>query len=103
MSGQLPGPTALIPVKEPPVSIRKETGWAPEPVWTTWTNKILSLRRLDLRPFGSPASRQLLPTNLKLNKTNIFISSSIYVFIGENLIKLAVYQNGISEAYIVSF
>jgi hypothetical protein len=34
MSGQLHAPAALPPGKESP-----ETGWAPEPVWTTWRNE----------------------------------------------------------------
>jgi hypothetical protein len=36
MSGQLHAPEALLPGKEHPVRIRKEAGWVPEPVWTTW-------------------------------------------------------------------
>jgi hypothetical protein len=36
VSGQLHTPAALPPGKEPPVPIREEIGWAPEPVWTTW-------------------------------------------------------------------
>jgi hypothetical protein len=33
VSGQLRSPAALPSGKEPPVSIGKEAGWAPEPVW----------------------------------------------------------------------
>jgi hypothetical protein len=36
VTGQLHAPAALPPGKEPPVTIGKEAGWAPEPVWTTW-------------------------------------------------------------------
>jgi hypothetical protein len=36
VSGQLHGPAALTPRKEPPVPIGKKAGWALEPVWTTW-------------------------------------------------------------------
>jgi hypothetical protein len=35
VSGQHHAPaTFLSPVKEPPVPIGQEAGWAPEPVWT---------------------------------------------------------------------
>jgi hypothetical protein len=42
------------PGKEPPVPIRQEAGWAPEPVWTLWSKeKYLSPARnrtLDFQP-----------------------------------------------------
>jgi len=34
VSGQFHDPAALPPGNEPLVSIKKEAGWAPEPVWT---------------------------------------------------------------------
>jgi hypothetical protein len=34
VNGQLHAPSALLPGKEPLVSIGQEAGWAPEPVWT---------------------------------------------------------------------
>jgi hypothetical protein len=39
VSGQLHAPAALPPEKEPPVPIRYEVGWVPEPVWTMWRRK----------------------------------------------------------------
>jgi len=36
VSDQLHAPTALPRGKEPPVPIKYEAGWAPEPVWTRW-------------------------------------------------------------------
>jgi hypothetical protein len=47
------------PGKKPPVPIRKEAGWAPEPVRTTW-RKFLSLLGLERWPLGRPARRQSL-------------------------------------------
>jgi hypothetical protein len=35
----LHAPAALPPGKEPPVPIRWEVGWTPEPVWTTWRSE----------------------------------------------------------------
>jgi hypothetical protein len=36
MSGQLHAPAALPSGKEPPVAIREEAVWVPQPFWTTW-------------------------------------------------------------------
>jgi hypothetical protein len=36
MRGQIHGPAALLPEKDPPVSIGQEVGWTPEPVWMMW-------------------------------------------------------------------
>jgi len=36
VSGQLHAPAALLPEKEPPVSIVREAEWAPEPVRKRW-------------------------------------------------------------------
>jgi len=36
VSGQLHAPATSLLGKEPPVPIQKETGWAPEAVWTWW-------------------------------------------------------------------
>jgi hypothetical protein len=36
VSGQFHAPAALPQGKEPLVSIGKEAGWAPEPVWMQW-------------------------------------------------------------------
>jgi hypothetical protein len=36
VSGQLHGPAALPPQKEPPLLTGEEAGWAPELVWTRW-------------------------------------------------------------------
>jgi hypothetical protein len=36
MSGQLHAASRFTPGKGPPVPIRKEAGWAPDPAWTLW-------------------------------------------------------------------
>jgi hypothetical protein len=41
VSGQFHAPAALPPGKKPLVSIVKEAGWAPEPVWTRWLGEKL--------------------------------------------------------------
>jgi hypothetical protein len=38
----------LYPRGKSPVPIGKESGWAPEPVWTTW-RKFLTLPGLELK------------------------------------------------------
>jgi hypothetical protein len=39
VSGQLHSLDALPPWKKPPVPAGKETGWAPELVWSLWSTK----------------------------------------------------------------
>jgi hypothetical protein len=36
VSGQLHAPAALSTWQKPPVLIRQEAGWAPQPIWTLW-------------------------------------------------------------------
>jgi hypothetical protein len=36
VSGQLHAPDAVLPKKEPPVTIGQGVGWTPEPIWTVW-------------------------------------------------------------------
>jgi hypothetical protein len=61
-SGQLHAPGSFTPRKEPQVLIGKEAGWAPEPVWTTWSreksiapagNRTLAVQPLAYRPEDS--------------------------------------------------
>jgi hypothetical protein len=54
VSGQRHAPAALLPPgKGPPVPIGRETGWAPEPVWT---QRIEETSNPD-RPVGQPVVR----------------------------------------------
>jgi hypothetical protein len=47
--------------KGPPVPIIQEAGWAPEPVWTQGTGKILSpLPGIECRSPGRPVRSQTL-------------------------------------------
>jgi hypothetical protein len=39
MSNQLQIPVALPPEEERPINIVLEAGWAPEPVWATWSKE----------------------------------------------------------------
>jgi hypothetical protein len=55
VSGQLHAPAALPPGKEPPVPIGLETGWAPEPVWTTWRENSWPYWDSELRHLDRPA------------------------------------------------
>jgi hypothetical protein len=45
----LHAPAALLPGKEPPLTIGYAAGWATEPVSTTWTN-FLPLSGLEEEP-----------------------------------------------------
>jgi hypothetical protein len=56
MSGEFHAPAALPPAL--PLDINK-AGWAPEPVWTTWT-KFSTLPALELRPLGRAARSHVL-------------------------------------------
>jgi hypothetical protein len=37
VGGQFQAPVDLFREKEPPLPIRQEAEWAPEPVWTLWS------------------------------------------------------------------
>jgi hypothetical protein len=53
LSGRIHAPAALSPVKEPPVHIGQEAGWAPEPIWTLWRRKKFStLPVIEPQPFS---------------------------------------------------
>jgi hypothetical protein len=57
-SSQLNPPAVLNPVAEPPVPIREEAGWVPEPVWTvqltgTVNNMDLKSNKLRVSPIMS--------------------------------------------------
>jgi hypothetical protein len=57
VSGQFHAPVALTQGKEPPVPIRQESGWPPQPIWTLLRReKSLSLagiRTLAVQPVAS--------------------------------------------------
>jgi hypothetical protein len=58
VGGQLHGPAALPPGKEPLVAIGEEAGCAPEPVWTRWWKEKFPApagTRTPEHPAGSPA------------------------------------------------
>jgi len=57
VSGQLRSSAALLPQKEPPISIRQEAGWAPVSVWTRrWREKfpVPAENRTPIIRFSSP-------------------------------------------------
>jgi hypothetical protein len=58
VTGQLHGPAALPPGKEPLLHIGQEAGWAPQPVWTPWWGEKLlapTETRIPDHPARSPA------------------------------------------------
>jgi hypothetical protein len=89
VSGQLHAQATLFPVKEPPVPIGQEAGWAPEPVWTRWRREKFPHPRREsnpVTPIVQPlASRYtdfsiLLPESVhrKLRFTTFIFCSLIY-------------------------
>jgi hypothetical protein len=48
-------PRPLHPGEKTPVSFRQDAGWAPEPVWTTWTGKKTNLTITGARNPDFPA------------------------------------------------
>jgi hypothetical protein len=81
MSGQRHAPAALPPGKEPRV------GRTPEPIWTTWEEKILILPRTRT-PISQSSSRYtdcsspatLLNLHIRLTN-NTLISSLLHVYL----------------------
>jgi hypothetical protein len=64
-SGKPHDPAALPPGKEPPVSIRQEAGWAPDPVWTLWLREkscTAGNRPRAVLPVARPYTDWAIPT-----------------------------------------
>jgi hypothetical protein len=84
VSGQLHAPTALSPVKQPPVPIGKEAGRSPEPVCAPWrTQKSLALaeNRILIPPSSIPQSsdytNRAIPTpSMVVTSQNLTLQSS---------------------------
>jgi len=51
--GQIHAPVALLPGKEPQLSIGQGSVWASEPVWTLWWRKKQSLLLSGIEPRSS--------------------------------------------------
>jgi hypothetical protein len=72
--GQLHASAALPLVKEPPVAIGEEAGWAPEPVWELWRREKSLASVVNQTPAVQPAAK---PTELSmqlLKFQNLFMS-----------------------------
>jgi hypothetical protein len=71
-------PGRFTPGKEPPVLIRKEVGWTPEPVWTTWRREnTWPYRDSNSEPLGRlDRSQSLSRLLISVHKYYLLICSS---------------------------